>query len=440
MWSYYVALALRSSARSKALTALVVVLLGVGVACCMVSYAVFRATTSDPLPSRSAQLYVPQIDNFGPSPFGTEPPPTLSYTDAMALWQAHKGSRQTLVYPTKWGVEADDGSSPALSMKGDAVTADFFGMFAVPFRFGTGWSASDDAQHASVAVISEALNERLFHGKSSVGQEIRLDGKVFRVVGVLDDWNPRPRFFDLGTFGPLGAFDNTGDIYVPFSRAIDMQKSAKYDLCPSYSQDLGIVSWKKYLDSECDWISAWVELPTPTDAAHFRDYLHNYAEEQQRLGRFSWPPNVRLHKLMDWLTYMHVTPKASSLSMLVSASFLLIVLVNVVGLMLARFMRRAPEVGVRRALGASRSAVYRQFLVEGATLGCLGGLLGVALTVLGIWGASTLFTPHIARLVHVDAALVALTAGVAIIATIVCAIFPTWRAARTQPAWQIKIH
>ena len=67
MWGYYAVLALRSSARSKALTALVIVLLGFGVSACMVSYAVFRATTSDPLPAKSFHLYVPLIDNVGPS-------------------------------------------------------------------------------------------------------------------------------------------------------------------------------------------------------------------------------------------------------------------------------------------------------------------------------------------------------------------------------------
>jgi putative ABC transport system permease protein len=126
--------------------------------------------------------------------------------------------------------------------------------------------------------------------------------------------------------------------------------------------------------------------------------------------------------------------------MLVSVSFLLIVLVNVVGLMLARFMRRAPEIGIRRALGASRAAIYRQFLIEGATIGFAGGLVGVVLTLLGLWTAGGLFEPKIARLVHADASLIALTVLLAVAATVVSALYPTWRAAQTQPAWQIKIN
>jgi len=441
MWGYYVVLALRSSARSRALTALVILLLAFGVSACMVSYAVFRATTSDPLPAKSSRLYVPLIDNVGPSyDEQGEPHWSLSYIDAMALWQARNTSRLTLLYAATWQVESDNPLIPAMSLGGDAVTADFFSMFNVPFRFGGGWTTDDEAQHATVAVISRHLNETLFGGQNSVGQKIRLDGQLFRVAGVLEDWNPRPRFFDAGSHGTVYNFDDAGDIYIPFTRATDMKKNSLVVFCPTASWQSDKSHWDAYLHSECDRIDAWVELATPADADRYREYLRNYAAEQQHLGRFSWAPSIRLRNLTDWMTYQGVTPPASTLSMLVSASFLLIILVNVVGLMLARFMRRATEIGIRRALGASRLAIYGQFLTEAATMGFVGGLLGVALTLLGVWGAGGLFEPNIARLVHADTSLIALTLLLAMAATVVSALYPTWRAAQTQPAWQIKIN
>lgn len=441
MWGHYVALAFASSRRSKALTALVVALLAFGVSACMVSYAVFRATTSDPIPSRSSMLYTPQIDNAGPAhTVDGQPPEMLSYIDAVALLQAGKAKRQALVYRTRWGVESNNPSLPALAMNGDAVTADFFPMFDVPFRFGSGWSANDDSRHASVVVISRALNEQMFGGRNSVGQDIRLDGKTFQVAGVLDAWTPRPRFFDMATLGGSSSLDDVGDIYIPFTRATDMKKDIKFPDCRSDAGATDPRDWDAYLHGECDRIAAWVELPTAADVAGYREYLRAYAQEQQRLGRFAWPPNVGLHDLMGWMDYLRVAPPASSLSMLVSASFLLIVLINVVGLMLARFMRRAPEIGIRRALGASRASVYRQFLIEGASIGFVGGLFGVTLTLLGLWGIGGLFEPNIARLVHVDASLIGLTVLLSIAATVVAALYPTWRAAQTEPAWQIKIN
>jgi putative ABC transport system permease protein len=441
MWGHYVALALRSTRRSKAPTALVVALLAFGVSTCMVSYAVFRATTSDPIPARSSRLYTPLIDNAGPEHADDgKPPEMLSYADAIALWQAGKAKRQALVYSTRWGVESNERSAPALSMAGDAITADFFPMFDVPFQFGSGWSAADDNRHASVVVISRALNQRMFGGRNSVGQGIRLDGKAFQIAGVLDTWNPKPRFFDIVTMGSASPFDDSGDVYIPFTRAIDMKKDIKFPQCGAVSGEVDTHNWDAYLHSECNRIAAWVELPTAADVSRYREFLQGYSLEQQRTGRFGWPPNVGLHGLMEWMDYQHVTPVASSLSMLISASFLLIVMVNVVGLMLARFMRRAPEIGIRRALGASRASVYRQFLVEGAGIGLAGGVLGVTLTLLGLWCIGGLFEPGIARLVHADASLIGLTVLLSIAATVVAALYPTWRAAQTEPAWQIKIN
>ena len=65
MIGYYVEPGWRSCRRSKALTSLVMLSMDCGVATCMVTYAVFRATSADLIPGKSSQLFVPQIDNFG---------------------------------------------------------------------------------------------------------------------------------------------------------------------------------------------------------------------------------------------------------------------------------------------------------------------------------------------------------------------------------------
>jgi putative ABC transport system permease protein len=60
------------------------------------------------------------------------------------------------------------------------------------------------------------------------------------------------------------------------------------------------------------------------------------------------------------------------------------------------------------------------------------------LTALGVLGVGLVFEPQIARLARVDPALIGLTLLVAIVATIIAALYPTWRASRVQPAWQLK--
>lgn len=438
MLAYYFDLALRSCRRSKALTALVVVLMGCGVATCMLTYAVFRATSADPIPWKSSQLFVPQIDNFGPANTNQgEPPDVLSYTDAMALLQARPARRQTLLYTIKLAVLPDDVQMPPFSQQGDAVTSDFFPMFDVPFRYGSGWDAADDDHRAAVAVINGGLNQKLFAGANSVGREISLDAHAYRIVGVLDDWHPHPRVFDHAS--AWDAFGDAVQIFIPFSRAVDVQKATGgSSFCSMIKDDPDIPNWGSFLHSECAWIAAWVELPTRADAERYRQYLHNYAAEQQHIGRFGWAPNVRLSNLVQWLEIDRVVPKTTKLSMLISASFLLVCLVNVVGLMLARFMRRAPEIGVRRALGASRGAIYCQFLIEAAAIGLAGGLLGLLLTMAGMAGIGLVFEPQIARLAHLDGSLVLLTVLTALATTLIAALYPTWRAAQVQPAWQLK--
>jgi len=147
---------------------------------------------------------------------------------------------------------------------------------------------------------------------------------------------------------------------------------------------------------------------------------------------------VRLRDVMDFLDSEHVVPAETQISLFVSLGFLVICLVNTVGLLLAKFMRRAPEIGVRRALGASRKEIYFQFMLEAAAVGVAGGVLGLLLTGLGVMGVGLVFEPAIARLATLDISLVLITLLVAVAATLLAAFYPTWRAAQVQPAWQLK--
>ena len=90
------------------------------------------------------------------------------------------------------------------------------------------------------------------------------------------------------------------------------------------------------------------------------------------------------------------------------------------------------------ALGASRREIWAQFLMEAAIVGVSGGIVGVVFTGIGVLGIGLVFEPDIARLAHVDAGLVGLTLVCALVATLGAAFYPTWRAARVQPAWQLK--
>ncbi|GLQ47679.1 ABC transporter ATP-binding protein [Dyella lipolytica] len=434
MFAYYLQLGVRSLKRNPVLTALMVMAIGFGVAASMITYSVFRAVSGNPIPDKSSQLFVPQIDNWGPQQNEKgEPSGALSYIDAMAVMRAHQATRQTLLYPVMLSALPHDVNSIPVSINGYAVTGDFFSMFEVPFLYGNGWNANDDDRRAADVVLTEEFNQRMFGGANSVGREITLSGHDYRIVGVAKHWDPSPRFYAVWSDS---AFQDPPDFYVLLNRMLDLKTdSSGRNSCRG---NLTFTGWDEWLQSNCVWLMPWVELDTANDVARYHRFLEGYAADQQHVGRFAWPPNVRLRDVMAWLDQMNVVPPESRISMVVALCFFVICLVNTIGLLLAKFMRRAGEIGVRRALGATRREIYSQYLIEAAAVGLAGGGLGLLLTSIGMSGVGLLFNADIARLAHLDVSLVGLTLVVAILATVAAAFYPAWRAAQVQPAWQLK--
>ena len=436
MFAYYLELALRSLKRSRGLTVLMVLAVGFGVAASMTTYSVFRAVSGDPIPWKSSKLFVPQIDMWGPKgrSNNNEPPEAMDYTDAMALQRAHRAKLQSAMYQVSPSVVPAGAGKHPINVSGHAVYSEFFPMLDVPFRYGSGWGADADTQRAAVVVISHKLNEKLFGGANSVGRSISIEGKDYRVVGVLDDWNPQPRFYDVVNTG--GFSSGNEDVFLPFERAIDVGMPNDGNTnCSEVPAESGFVGLQR---SSCVWIAYMVELDDAAAASAYRHYLDGYAQDQQRAGRFGWAPNNRLRNLPDWLDAEHVVPSDTKVSLLVALGLLVVCLVNTAGLLLAKFLRRSSEIGVRRALGAQRSAIYAQFLTEAGIIGLAGGVLGLALTGAGVASVSWVLPKDIAALARLDVPLLLLTLLVATIATLLAGLYPTFRASRVQPAWQLK--
>jgi putative ABC transport system permease protein len=439
MLGYYIDLAVRSLKRSPGLTLLMILAVGFGVAASMTTYSVFRAVSGDPIPWKSSQLYVPQIEMWGPKGHGGDgdngdPPDAMDYTDAIALMHDHRAKYQSAMYMISPSlVPAQAGKHP-INVGGHAVYNEFFPMTDAPFQYGSGWSAAEDEQRAAVAVISDKINQKLFGGTNSVGKTINVDSKDYRVVGVLKPWNPQPRFYDVSNTG--GFTTNDEDLFIPFLRGIDvgMANSGNTNCVETPAQS----GFKGLQESSCIWMSYMVQLDDASAAKTYKSYLDGYAKEQQHAGRFSWPPNNRLRNLPQWLDAEHVVPTDTEISLLVAIGLLVVCLVNTAGLLLAKFLRRSNEIGVRRALGAPRAAIYAQFLVEAAIVGFSGGVLGLLLTGIGIHSVSWVLPKDIASLARLDVPLLLLTLLVAVVATVLAGVYPTFRAARVQPAWQLK--
>ncbi|MCD7099222.1 ABC transporter permease [Stenotrophomonas sp. MMGLT7] len=430
MLGYYFHLALRSFRRNKVLTALMVLAIALGIGASMTTLTVFHVLSGDPIPGKSGRLFHVQLD---PQPLqghqpGEEPTELLTRFDAQELLRERHALRQTQTNGGVVTVEPDDSAVKPFRIASRNVTADFFPMFETPFVHGRGWSADDDEARARVVVIGKKLNDQLFGGADSSGRTLRIDGYDFRVVGVLADWKPTPKFFDFSG----GRFASNEQVYEPFSVARELGQSHNGSVnCYKVASD------QMALNAPCTWIHYWVELESAAQAADFKAYLDNYSARQRDAGRFERPPNTRLRDVMQWLDHKRVVPGDVRLQLWFSLGLLLVCLVNTVGLLLAKFLRRSGEIGVRRALGASRGAIFRQCLVEAGTIGLAGGALGLGLAALGLWAIRNRPAEY-AHLARLDGSMLVLTFVLALAASLLAGLLPAWRAMRVAPALQLK--
>jgi putative ABC transport system permease protein len=438
MFTYYCQVAVRSLRRNPVLTGLMVLSIAVGIGASMTTLTVMHLLSGDPLPGRSQQIFYPQVDALPDDKPHPNPPDKLDYTSAMDLWRARRADRQTLVVDSPVKLRAPETGAPALMTSMLSAHRDFFPMFEVPFAHGSAWSAEDDDKHARVAVISSDLNEKLFGGGNSVGKILRIRDADVRIVGVLKPWRPSPQYYTVagGRFAQgdtAGYYVKPQDVLVPFSTGLDINDGHfYYFFCWGKPQTPGHLQ-----NAPCVALQLWVQLDSPAKVAEYRRFLADYAAQQQALGRIRRPENVRLSSLMTWLDFNHAVPSDVRLQAWLALAFLAICLFNTIGLLMAKFLRRSGEIGVRRALGASRGAIFAQCLAEAGLIGLVGGVLGWLLTLAGLWAVRQQPVAY-ADLVHLNLSMFLLTFAMALAASLVAGLFPASRASRIAPAMQLK--
>ena len=431
MLAYYFRLALRSFRRNRVLTALMVIAIALGIGASMTTLTVFHVLSGDPIPQKSDRLFNVQVDprpmiGYQPS---EEPEEQVTRFDGETLLREKKAKHQVLMTGGGVTVEPDNSTLRPFDTDARYASSDFFTMFDAPFKYGQGWKADQDEGRGRVAVISKALNEKLFNGQNSVGKPLRMDGHTFNIVGVLDEWNPNPHFYDLET----GRYGDSEDIFVPVFTALDLK----------FGRNGNMNCWdnangeETALNAPCVWMQYWVELASPADAGDYRAYLENYSAQQKAAGRFQRPSNVRLRNVMEWLDFKQVVPSDVRLQLWLALGFLAVCLINTVGLLLAKFLRRSGEIGVRRALGASRGQIFLQSLVEAGTVGLAGGVLGLGLALLGLYAVRQQPVDY-AKLATLDGKMLLLTFGLTLAASLLAGFLPALRAMQVTPAIQLK--
>jgi len=438
MFRYYLKLGSLSIRANPALSALMVAAIAIGIGACMSIVTVRHVMSGNPVAHKNDLLYHVQLDNWNPDdPYEdpNEPPEQVTYLDATALHQAGRAFRQTISFKSDRVVQPEGEDARPFQEDVRATTADFFAMFDVPFEYGSGWDASADRAEERVVVLSSTMNQRLFGGENSVGRMMTMNKEPYRVVGVLSEWMPMPKFYDLNN----NPYEGAEEIYTPFSLAISGEWGSSGN--NSCWKPLDGAGYEAYLASECIWIQMWVELSSASERDNYMQFLDDYVEQQKALGRFPREVNNRLSTPAEWMVNREVVDDTVNVLLSLAVLFLVVCLLNTIGLLLAKVMRRTSDISLRRALGASKSALFTQYLIEAGMVGIAGGLAGIGMTWLGLRGLENVFSEYdfISYLMTMDWTMVLYAVLLAIVSTLSAALYPTWRACSVSPATTLRI-
>jgi putative ABC transport system permease protein len=436
VFRYYLKLGLFSIRKNPILSTLMVAAIAVGIGAYMTIVNIDYVMSSNPIPHRSDVLFYVEVDSWDPNDAYYDPdlpPDQVTYVDGHALWSAGEARRQVLSYKTGRVIEPPGADERPIQLQVRATTADFFPMFDTPFLFGSGWDESADRNEEYVVVISREINEQVFGGEDPVGRSLVMNGKPYRVSGVLETWEPMPKFYDISN----GPFDVPEGVFLPLGVAIANEMDSYGNTSCWKAADGG---WAGRLNSECVWLQLWVELHGESEKQDYLSFLDAYAESQKAAGRFPRPLNNRLNNVMEWMEYQEVVERDVGVLKGLALLFLIVCLLNTIGLLLAKVARRAGDISLRRALGASRRAVFSQYIIEAGIIGIAGGVLGVGMTWLGLQGIKGLYGEFefIARMVTMDWPIIFLAIGLATISALAAALYPTWRACGVHSASQLK--
>ncbi len=438
MFRYYLKLGILSIRANPALSALMVAAIAIGIGACMSIVTVRHVMSDNPIAHKNDVLLHVQLDNWNPDdPYDepNEPPEQVTYIDATALHQAGRAFRQTISFKSDRVVLPDGDDARPFQEEVRATTSDFFAMFDVPFEYGGGWDSAADQTEERVVVISSEMNQRLFGGEDSVGRMMTMNKEPYQVAGVLAEWMPMPKFYDLNN----NPYEGAENIFAPFSLAITGKWGSSGNNSCWKPIDGG--SYEDYLASECIWIQMWVELKSASDRGTYLQFLDDYVEQQKQLGRFPRDLNNRLSTPAEWMVNREVVDETVNVLLSLAVLFLLVCLLNTIGLLLAKVMRRTNDISLRRALGASKSALFSQYIIEAGMIGIAGGIAGIGMTWLGLQGLENVFSDYdfIAYLVKMDWSMVMLAVLLAIVSALGAALYPTWRACSVSPATTLRI-
>jgi len=317
---------------------------------------------------------------------------SLTSDDAYALMR--DGTRFKAVVPSldrRLQVQFGDRN---VSIDVIATTPEFAGVKRLELGAGRLFTQGDDYGRRRVAVLgSDIPNELQTDAATLLGSEINIRGIAFEVIGIF-----RPK-------GTEGRDDPDETIYIPF-------RTGEYRLFGS--NRLSEVTVQMY--STADMGPVLLEIETILRAEH-------------RL-RPQQPNDFRIQDRTQFLTAQAEAGETLTYLLAgIAAVSLMVGGIGIMNIMLVSVTQRTREIGIRKALGATRRNVLLQFLVEALTLCILGGIVGIV----GGWGAAVFFSNLNGWRVIVTPQAVGVAVGFSVAVGLFFGVWPARQAAALDP-------
>ncbi len=260
------------------------------------------------------------------------------------------------------------------------------------------FSDSESDNRENVAVIGSKVADDFFPYSSPVNQELKIGADQFRIVGVLQK---REQFLFSG-----GSDDQNNVIYLPFSVAKKLKPNA---------DDVYVLAVAK-----------------PGMMEEAKDQVRDLLRVRRQVP-FSAPDNFGMETSESILDNFRSITSGLAIAMVVISSVgLMVGGIGVMNIMLVSVTERTREIGVRKAIGARRSDIMWQFLIEAATLTGIGGLVGLSIG----WLLTLLLRLLLPSYVPLWAPIGGFLASVGI--GLIFGIWPAWKAARLDPIESLR--
>jgi putative ABC transport system permease protein len=275
------------------------------------------------------------------------------------------------------------------------VTANYAGITNIVLSEGRFITDADDQQRRNVMVIGINAAEALFKNESRIaGTEVKMGGHTFEIVGVLE--KRKAGFF--------GENEEDNAVFIPLRTA---QKIA-----PAKGYLLFIIRGRSGQLQEA--------------LAQSEDILRR----RRRVG-FNEPSNFDIKTADKFIEqFDSITAMVGLIAIAISSLGLLVGGIGVMNIMLVSVTERTKEIGIRKAIGARRKDIVRQFLYEAMTLTFLGGVLGVLLAV-GISQLIMLLVPALPASIPLWAIISGLVVSVSV--GLIFGVLPARKASRLDP-------